>query len=52
MNNHRQVALIDIEEFYDPLLMSDEPIEIDWDYVQHSLKEAEAIIQTIKRELT
>lgn len=47
----KKMLIIDEEDFCDPLLMSDEPIEIDWDYVQQSLAAAEKQIEQIKLQM-
>lgn len=39
------------ESFYDPLLFSDEPIEIDYDYVELFLDEAGRLVTHYKKAL-
>ena len=48
---HRKILIIEEEPFNDPLLLSDEPIEIDWDYVQQSLAAAEKQVEQIKLQM-
>ena len=43
--------VIDVENFYDPILRDDEILELDYDYLQNAIKEAKREAKRTLREL-
>lgn len=42
--------VIDVENFYDPILRDEEILELDYDYIQKALEAAELEIKKVMRE--
>ena len=48
MNKSFDYDTPDIEDFYDSIIMTDEPIEIDYDYIQDVLALVEELTADLK----
>ena len=48
--NRDEWNVIDVENFYDPILGDDEILELDYDYIQKALEAAELEIKKVMRE--